>query len=381
VPPAAERPIRARFVHTAYQHWGAHSGYPRFIAHLDPACIQAERRSAADNHDEAPACLRALRPWLRDKLKARPMKWYKVSDLNAELEALTPCLARRLDLVHFLDGEHSPQFLPRVLHAAGAAAATVASFHQPPDMLEDLLDPLTLRRLDHVILMSSSQRGFFERWLPPEKVSVILHGIDTAFFHPGQPKPVDARPRCITAGHWLRDWSILRAVAERLPEVEFHLVTPRETRTEHLANVVQHRGVDDDTLAALYRAADLLFLPLLDSTANNSLLEGLASGLPVVSTDLESVRGYLGGGEAILTPRGEVDAAAAAVVRLLGDPQQRAKMGAAARARAEELSWSAVAAQHQALYLTLAERRRTRRARSGKGAREPDEAHPGAAAA
>ena len=358
--PVAELRIRARFVHTPYRHWGAHSGYPKFIEHLDPARYRAEVHRAADNHEEIPLCLRPFRPWLRERLKRRAMKWYKVSDLNAELAAFGRCLAGRLDMVHFLDGEHSVQFLPRALDALGSRVLTVASFHQPPDLLEELLDPAALRGLDHVVLMSPSQISYFERHLPAAKVSVILHGVDADFFHPAPRRPRRSAPRCITVGHWLRDWSVVHAVADRLPGVEFHVVSPRETGLGGLANVILHPSVDDETLAELYRQADLLFLPLLDSTANNSLLEGLASGLPTVTSDLAAVRAYVGGDEAILAPVSDASAAAAAVTRVLNDPLLHARMSAAARARAETLAWRRVAARHEALYTRLVEHARLR---------------------
>lgn len=356
--PGDERPIRVRFVHTPYQHWGGHSGYPCFLEHLDPHRFRTERHGVADNHEEIPLWLRPLRPWLRAQLKRRPMKWYKVSDLNAELAAFGRCLAGRLDLVHFLDGEHAAQFLPRLLDAAGSKVLTVASFHQPPELLEELLDPSVLSGFDHIVLMSPSQRRFFQGRLPAEKVSVILHGVDTDFFRPDPDERNRSTLRCITAGHWLRDWDVVRAVAERLPAVEFHVVTARDSGLEDLPNVFRHRGVDDETLASLYRSADVLFLPLLNSTASNSLLEGIASGLPTITTDLEAVRAYLPGQEAILTPRGDADAALAALTRLQQDAALRRRMGAAARARAEALSWRRVAAQHDALFTRLLQQAR-----------------------
>lgn len=365
-PPAAERPIRVRFVHTPYRHWGAHSGYARFITHLDPSRFRTETHRAADNDEEIPLCLRPLRPWLKERLRRRPMKWYKVSDLNAELAAFGRCLTGQLDIVHFLDGEHSAQFLSRTLRAVGSHVLTVASFHQPPDLLAELLDPAALGGLDHVVLMSPSQLRFFEGRLPSEKLSVILHGVDTDFFHPDPQPRTRARPRCITVGHWLRDWRTVRAVAESLPGVDFQVVSPRTTGLESLPNVASHRGVEDEALAALYREADLLFLPLTDSTANNSLLEGLASGLPTVSTDLEAVRAYLPRGEAILTPAGDASAALAAVQRLVEDPELRSSMGAAARARAEALSWPRIAAQYEALFARLT---CEAQAKSGQGGR------------
>ena len=48
-----------------------------------------------------------FRPLLRRLIARGGMRWYKLSDFNAELEAFLACLARRVDIVHFLDGEHS----------------------------------------------------------------------------------------------------------------------------------------------------------------------------------------------------------------------------------------------------------------------------------
>jgi len=354
VPQGAEGPIRARLEHTLYGHWGGRSGYPRFADHLDRAAIVATLHGAADSHEQCPRWLNPFRSPAIRALKRRRMKWYKLSDLNAEIEALGDCLRGRVDIVHFLDGEHGGQFLPRWLQLARSPVRTVATFHQPPDLLDDLLDPAVVVRFDHIVLMSPSQLPYFLGRLPPERVSVILHGVDTDFFRPEPAKRERDGPlRAITVGHWLRDWSLFRAAAERLPEIEFHAVTARETGADELPNVVRHTGLSDEALAELYRATDIAFLPLTDSTANNGLLEGIASGLPTIATDLIATRSYLPGGEAVLIPRGDADATVAALTALADDPDRRRTMGALARQRAEELSWPRVADRYRSLYERL----------------------------
>ncbi|MBO0711229.1 MAG: glycosyltransferase family 4 protein [Acetobacteraceae bacterium] len=353
MPRDGDRRLRLRFEHTRYGHWGGRSGYPRLVEYFDPELIIVQRHGAADSDDEISPWLRPLKPALRAMLRRRPMQWYKVSDLSAEFCALGECLAGRVDLLHFLDGEHSGQFLPRLLRRAGSRVKTVASFHQPPDLLERLVDPALLAHFDRIVLMSPSQRPYFEGRVADHTLSVILHGVDTDFFHPSEGKQPTGALRCVTAGHWLRDWRLFRSVAERLPEVEFHVVTSHETGAADLANVFHHQGVDDPTLAELYRSADILFLPLINTTANNALLEGLASGLPVVTTELESTHAYLNGDERFLTPSGDAEACAAAIRRLQADPILRSRMGQAARRRAEELSWPRIAEQYTALYKGL----------------------------
>jgi glycosyltransferase involved in cell wall biosynthesis len=139
--------------------------------------------------------------------------------------------------------------------------------------------------------------------------------------------------------------------------VEFHVITARDTGAEDLSNVFRHVDVDDATLASLYRSADILFLPLLDSTANNALLEGMASGLPTITTDLPAVRAYVADAEAMLAPVGDAGAALAALRRLQYDPALRTRMGVSARMRAEQLSWPRIARQYEALFSSLVARR------------------------
>jgi glycosyltransferase involved in cell wall biosynthesis len=204
--------------------------------------------------------------------------------------------------------------------------------------------------------MSPSQRPYFEGRVADEKISVILHGVDTEFFQPAQGENASDPLRCVTAGHWLRDWRLFRSVAAQMQAVEFHVITAHNTGAEHLPNVFRHVDVDDATLASLYRSADILFLPLLDSTANNALLEGMASGLPTITTDLPAVRAYVANAEAMLAPVGDAGAALAVLRRLQFDPALRTRMGASVRTRAEQLSWPRIARQYEVLFSNLVAR-------------------------
>ena len=72
--------------------------------------------------------------------------------------------------------------------------------------------------------------------------------------------------------------------------MRFTVVTSGRVTVAPLPNVRVLSGLSDLALAETFRQADVLFLPLQDATANNARLEGLASGLPVVTTDLPAVR-------------------------------------------------------------------------------------------
>jgi glycosyltransferase involved in cell wall biosynthesis len=121
-------------------------------------------------------------------------------------------------------------------------------------------------------------------------------------------------------------------------------------------NVDFFSGVSDSELLRLYRDADLLLLPLLDSTANNSLLEGMACGLPIVSTDLPGIRDYVDEASAILCPRSDAGGLADGVLCIRKDPDMAVKMGAASRVRSLEFDWRRIARQMNTVYEKTMER-------------------------
>lgn len=81
-------------------------------------------------------------------------------------------------------------------------------------------------------------------------------------------------------------------------------------------------------------------------------LEAMASGKPVVAFDSGGIREWLDDGRTgRLVPTGDVKALGAAIGELLGDAEARARMGEAARARAEmEFSLAAHVSRVEALY-------------------------------
>jgi glycosyltransferase involved in cell wall biosynthesis len=349
-------PVRVHAVYTRYPHMGAHSGIVQLARYLDPSVCAVRLSAASDSDADLPLPQRRVREWLRRRVQQR-MPWYKLSDLAAEARALSDCLRGRSDIVHFFDAEHSGQYLPGLLKLLGPRRVrTAATFHQAPELVDELSDRELVSRIDLVILVSPSQAPYFLEFLPEARVRVILHGVDADFFRPpGAAREADGF-RCITVGHWLRDWEALGAAAHRLAsfaDVELHVVTDRETGLEGRANVRIHRRVDDDGLLRLYQQSDVLLLPLTGATANNALLEGIACGLPVVSTDLPSVRAYLPGGEALLAKGNDAGELVDGVLRLRADPDLRAVMSRCARARAEALSWRRVAREYEAAYAEL----------------------------
>lgn len=350
--------IRVRLQATRYPHWGAHTGIGQFVRHLASDRFHVTCKFAEDDDTGLPLPGALARAWLRRRVQQRGMAWYKLSDLAAEMQAFAAAALGRVDIIHFLDGEHGVQFIPSwCARLPRRNVKIVASFHQPASLLPSLVDPRVLPELHRVVLISPNQYEFFAAHLPPERIVTILHGIDTEYFIPGPPKMNGGKFRCLTVGYWLRDWTAIAGAVKQLQEqsdIEFHLVAVSDTGLEALPSVITHKGLSDAELRRLSQECDALLLPFRDATASNSLLEGMACGLPVISTDLLSVRAYVGDHAGLLVAPGKSDGLVGAILTLKNDLSRRTAMGRAARTRALELAWPRIARDYAALYEDLA---------------------------
>jgi glycosyltransferase involved in cell wall biosynthesis len=97
----------------------------------------------------------------------------------------------------------------------------------------------------------------------------------------------------------------------------------------------------DAVLRAAYRAADVLVLPSTNRAEafGMVLLEGMANGLPVISTELGTGTSVINtdGETGLVVPPGQPGLLAAAINRILSDDELKARMGRAALARVSAL--------------------------------------------
>jgi len=120
------------------------------------------------------------------------------------------------------------------------------------------------------------------------------------------------------------------------------------------ADVVVFSGISDEDLRDRYRKAAILLHPLKECTANNSALEAMACGVPIVVTDIGGIRDYLSDDCALFCRPGDADEMAASVLELLDNSARRSAMGKSARERAESLfAWPIIARKMRGVYEQL----------------------------
>lgn len=278
----------------------------------------------------------------------------------------------RFDVIHL----HEPLMpaLP-ITVLRHSATVNVATFHSSWDSRIARLygNPLLRRfhrRLHACIAVSPRARDFVAAHFDGE-YEVIPNGIAIDEFGEGAapfPRLRDGRLNILFVGRLEERKGfqyLLRAYARlkrHLPETRLIVVGAYEEKTKRRYEAfVGNVGIPDvlfpgpasaEELPRYYRSCDVFCAPSIGGESQGIvLLEAMASGRPIVVSDIAGYRSVMTDGlEGLLVPPRDVDALAAALGRLLRDPGLRARMGAAGCERAQQYSWPKIAARVLSVY-------------------------------
>lgn len=117
-------------------------------------------------------------------------------------------------------------------------------------------------------------------------------------------------------------------------------------------------NVADDSMVELYAAGDVFAFPSVKEGWGLVVLEAMASGLPVIASNIEPLIEYLRDGEnSMLVPPLNNDMLVERIMRVLLDAELRDKLVENGRKTAEAYSWGNTALRHEEFYMRiLAER-------------------------
>ena len=265
------------------------------------------------------------------------------------LPALTPC--RSVVTIHDCIHLRFPQYLPNRAGYAYARASLWTATH----------------RADRVITVSEASKRDILRYfrVPESRIDVIYNAIDDRFWqepsgdemervrqryqliapfvlYAGNIKPHKNLERLIEAFHLLRQTGAeLRDVQLLIigDEISKYATLRRAVHRHKLHKHVRFFGfVPDQTLAALYRLADAFVFPSLYEGFGLPPLEAMASGTPVITSNVSSLPEVVGDAALMIDPY-EPQAIADAMRRVLLEPELRADLRARGLARAREFSW------------------------------------------
>ena len=213
----------------------------------------------------------------------------------------------------------------------------------------------TLRRASTVIVPSRFLQTVFHKW--HVETSIVPNIIDLSRFQPrSRPRQaiqiVVARnlERLYDIATAIRAFALIRRAAPQRATEDRRLrlnAGPNSSACAQqlgLEGAIEFTGrLDNEQMADLYQAADLLLNPSLTDNMPISLLEAMASGVPVVSTNVGGIP-YLvrDGVTALLVPPGNPQAMASAALEILSNPMLAENLRAAGLVEVRQYSWDSV---------------------------------------
>jgi glycosyltransferase involved in cell wall biosynthesis len=181
--------------------------------------------------------------------------------------------------------------------------------------------------------------------VPLTKLRVVHNGIRVADFADVAPVRIARAPVVLTTARLdpQKGLPVLLEAATKLPDVSFVVagdgperpVLAERARTLGVAGRVHFVGHRTD-IAGLLAGCDVFVLPSVNEGLPLALLEAMAAGRPLIASAIPGVsEAVVHGQSGLLVPPGDSTALAAAIRRLLVEPDLRRRLASAARARVE----------------------------------------------
>jgi glycosyltransferase involved in cell wall biosynthesis len=238
--------------------------------------------------------------------------------------------------------------------------------------------PHSVKRADHVIAVSEATRqDLIELYqTPPEKISVLYHGVTPDFKPVTKPDRLSAvrqkynlgqQPFILSVGtiqprkNYQR---LIQAFATLDPALSLVIVGGKGWHYADVFAEVTRQGLEervhflgfaaDADLPALYSAASLFVYPSLYEGFGLPVLEAMACGTPVVASNQSALPEVVGEAGLLVDP-GSVEAIAAAMTHVLTDTTLSRRLAQAGQARAACFSWPGMAAKLLNLYEQIIE--------------------------
>ena len=278
------------------------------------------------------------------------------------LPPLVPC--RSIVTIHDCIHLMFPQYLPNRL-APAYARASIA---------------LAARRAARVLTVSESSKRDIQRFVdvPADRIDVIYNSYDERFgtepleedmfrvreryqlhdqfvLYAGNVKPHKNLERLIEAFHLVRrrglDHIKLVMIGD---EISKYAVLRRAVHRYQLHNSVRFLGyLPQETLAVMYRLAGVFVFPSLYEGFGLPPLEAMASGTPVVTSNVSSLP-EVAGDAAVLVDPYSPEAIADGIERVLTDQALRRDLQQRGLARVKQFSWESSVRRVRDIYNEVA---------------------------
>ncbi len=283
---------------------------------------------------------------------------------NTDHNPVLDLLGRRIDLFHASNQVRNPPRNAKLTTTVqDLTTQTHPELHTPANVANDIrwLDRI-VRRADGIIVPSTSTRDDAVRMLnlPPDRLKVILHGVNDEYFDPS-PAQIDAALQALgIAKPYIlfvstieprKNLDRLLDAYEQLPsglreEFDFLICGPRGWRGENTMLRLDAKPpgiralgyVPEELMPGLTAGATVFAYPSLYEGFGFPVAQAMAAGVPVLTSNVSSLPEVAGGAAALIDPFSTTEIRDG-LKRLLLSPSLRERMAAQGRARASELTW------------------------------------------
>lgn len=386
--------VITRYFPTSYEPWAGHSAYQtlRILAQSCelkvfypesryPSALTPNSRAGRQidfNHRVEGVDVKYL-PYPALPAVSRPLNGFSASrSILSSVRGYRPDLI--LNYIVYPDGDAALR-VARALRVPLVVTAIGSDLNVIPDPLCGWLTRRVLRNADHTITVSGDLLKTARRLGAPfERSSAILNGCDTAIFRPADRQTARSFlgiPANAEAVVYVGRLDMAKGLNELVtaiaklrasrPNLHAWIVGDGPAR-QPLSDAIAAHGASGqitlmpscstDKVAAWMAAADLITLPSYREGCPNVVVESLASGRPVVATDVGGIPELMDNRSGRLIPARDAEALAIALDEVLSQPW-RAEEIAGRHSR----SWSDVSRDVEAILTSTLERSGSGRAR------------------
>jgi glycosyltransferase involved in cell wall biosynthesis len=282
---------------------------------------------------------------------------------------------------------------PVVIHIKTMHAFTIKTFPKLAGAYRRATVPRSARLADAIIVNSKSLQSEVQRFIdvPSEKFRLVPEAVDHRLFYPGDreqsrqyltrygvTKPfalfVSSLWRYKNCAGLLRAWAAYRT---ELRSRQLVIVGggKHADHIAHLHSLAVELGISQDVVWAgplpqeelppFYRAADVFVYPSFNETFGLPILEAMATGCPVVTSNLSCMPETAGGAAELCDPKDPLSIGRA-ILSAVGEKSSWLRERGLARAK--QFSWASTASLTLDVYREVGELARARaRARRGVG--------------
>ena len=309
-----------------------------------------------------PVAKKSVHYWTQKEIIAYSLKayWYIKKSMRI----------KNYDLIHAFFGipcgAIAYRFRKEIQYIVSLRGSDVPGFNERFSSQYIFLKPIIRRVLRNAAAVIANSRGLKELALKTDrdaKINIIYNGVNIEDFSQRNERE-KGDIIILTVARLIKRKGIadfiraIPAIVKERQNIKVRIIGEGNTENElkalaqklKVSQYIDFLGyVPHNEISNYYMSSDIFVLPSKNEGMSNTVLEAMASALPIITTDTGGTKELIDG-NGIVIPGEDPDAISNAVLNLINDHKLRENMGMKSRKIAEGMSWKNVAGAYYNLY-------------------------------